>query len=230
MPNVAVIFGGPSLERQVSSLTGRQAAAAVARRGRESGARYWAGAGDWFRVSPNLEAPDFLDGVPSKAEPVSLELGGREPGFHEVRSFGRRGRIEIAAAVMCCHGGPGEDGRLQGLLDLAGIAYTGPGPACAAPTMDKLAFGGMVESAGLPVLPRISWSHSSPEPSFPGPYIIKPRFGGSAIRVELVADLQTPRDLAQNSTYLRRGAGLEQYRRGADDVSIVLRSDTDVPA
>ncbi len=228
MPNVAVIFGGPSLEHDVSILTGLQAAHALSRSGREPIALYWSEAGDWFRVSPNLEAPDFLDGVPSKAEPVSLELGGREPGFHEVRSFGRRGRIEIAAAVMCCHGGPGEDGRLQGLLDLAGIAYTGPGAACAALTMDKLAFGGMVESAGLPVLPRISWSHSSPEPSFPGPYIIKPRFGGSSIGVELVADLQTARDLAQNSTYLRRGAVLEQYRRGAEDIYIAIRSYPDL--
>ncbi len=228
MPNVAVIFGGPSLEHDVSILTGLQAAHALSRSGQEPTALYWSEAGDWFRVSPRLEAPDFLDGVPAKAEPVALELGGREPGFHEARSFGRRGRIEISAAVICCHGGPGEDGRLQGLLDLAGVAYTGPGAACAALTMDKLAFGGMVESAGLPVLPRISWSHSSPEPSFSGPYIVKPRFGGSSIGVELVADLQTARDLAQNSVYLRRGAVLEQYRPNAEDIYIAIRSHPDL--
>src|SRR5258708_16828636 len=213
MPNVAVILGGPSLEHDVSILTGPQAAHALSRSGRESIALYWSEAGDWFRVSPNLEAPDFLEVVPSGAEPVSLELGGREPGFHEVRSFGRRGRIEIAAAVMCCHGGPGEDGRLQGLLDLAGIAYTGPGAACAALTMDKLAFGGMVESARLPVLPRISWSHSLPQPSFPGPYIIKPRFGGSSIGVELVADRHTARHPAQHPTSLAPAAALHPSRR-----------------
>src|SRR5258706_656504 len=204
MPNVAVIFGGPSLEHDVSILTRLQAAHSLSRSGQEPVALYWSEAGDWFRVSPRLEAPDFLDGVPAKAEPVSLELGGREAGFHEARSFGRRGRIEISAAVICCHGGPGEDGRLQGLLDLAGVAYTGPGAACAALTMDKLAFDGMVQSAGLPVLPPISWSHSSPEPSFSGPYIINPALGGASIGVELVADLQTARDLAQDSVYLRR--------------------------
>jgi D-alanine-D-alanine ligase len=228
MPDVAVVFGGPSLEHDVSILTGLQAAHVLARGDSEPIALYWSEAGDWFRVSPRLEAPDFLEGVPARAEPVSLEIGGREPGFCETRSFGRRGRIEISAAVICCHGGPGEDGRLQGLLDLAGVAYTGPGAACAALTMDKLAFGGMAASAGLPVLPRISWSRSSPEPSFPGPYIIKPRFGGSSIGVELVADLQTARDLAQNSAYLRRGAVLEQYRPNAEDLYIAIRSHPDL--
>jgi D-alanine-D-alanine ligase len=228
MPGAAVIFGGPSLEHDVSVLTGLQAAHALSRGGQEPIALYWTESGEWFRVSASLEAPDFLDGVPARAEPVSLELGGREPGFYEARSFGRRGRIELSAAVICCHGGPGEDGRLQGMLDLAGVAYTGPGAACAALTMDKLAFGGMCESAGLPVLPRVTWSHSSPEPSFPGPYIVKPRFGGSSIGVELVADLQTARDLAQNSAYLRRGAVLEQYRQGAEDIYIAIRTHPDL--
>jgi D-alanine-D-alanine ligase len=228
MPDVAVVFGGPSLEHDVSILTGLQAARVLARGGREPVALYWSEAGDWFRVSPGLEAPDFLEGVPAKAEPVTLETGGREPGFHETRSFGRRGRIEISAAVICCHGGPGEDGRLQGLLDLAGVAYTGPGAACAALTMDKLAFGGMAAAAGLPVLPRIGWSHTSPEPSFPGPYIVKPRFGGSSIGVELVADAQTARDLVQNSAYLRRGAVLEQYRPSAEDLYIAIRTHPDL--
>src|SRR5260221_10779950 len=167
MPNIAVIFGGPSLEHGVSILTGLRAARVLSRSGHEPIALYWSEAGDWFRVSPNLEAPDLLEGVPAKAEAVSLELGGREPGFHEARSFGRRGRVEISAVVICCHGGPGEDGRLQGLLDLAGIAYTGPSAACAALTMDKLAFGGMAQSAGLPGVPRNSWGPPSPEPPLP---------------------------------------------------------------
>ena len=169
MPDLAVMFGGPSLEHDVSILTGLQAARVLSRNGQAPVALYWSESNAWFRVPADLEASDFLGGVPSAARPVSLEIGVRQPGFYEQRSFGRRERIDISATVVCCHGGPGEDGRLQGLLDLSGIAYTGPGAACAALTMDKLAFGGVVEAAGLPVLPRISWSPSSPEPAVPGP-------------------------------------------------------------
>ena len=224
MASLSVIFGGPSLEHDVSILTGLQAARVLSRNGQEPVALYWSENNEWFRVPHDLEAPAFLEGVPSGARAVSLELGGREPGFYETRSLGRRNRIDISAAVVCCHGGPGEDGRLQGLLDLAKIAYTGPSSACAALTMDKLAFGSLVESAGLAVLPRINWSSSSPEPPFSGPYIVKPRFGGSSLGVELVNDVQTARDLVQTSTYLRRGAVLEQYQADVEDLYIAIRT------
>ncbi len=224
MPSPSVVFGGPSLEHDVSILTGLQAARVLARNGREPVVLYWSESNGWFRVRPDLEAPAFLDGVPSDARQVCLELGSGEPGFYETRSFGRRSLIDISAAVNCCHGGPGEDGRLQGLFDLAAIAYTGPTAACAALTMDKLAFGGMMDAAGLPVLPRIAWSSSAPEPSFAGPYIVKPRFGGSSIGIEIASDIQTARDLAKTSVYLRRGAVLEQYRDGVEDLYIAIRT------
>lgn len=224
MSQPAVIFGGPSLEHDVSILTGLQASRVLARSNRDPIVLYWTEVNTWYRLPSGLEASAFMEGVPSGARPVTLELGGREPGFYETRSMGRRSRIEISAAVICCHGGPGEDGRLQGLLDLAGVPYTGPGAACAALTMDKLAFGAVMASAKLPALPRIAWSSSSPEPDFPGPYIVKPRFGGSSIGIEIVGDVQTARDLAENAPLLRRGAVLEPYKANLKDLYIAIRS------
>lgn len=224
MSTLSVVFGGPSLEHDVSILTGLQAARVLSRSGKEPAVLYWSESNDWFLVPKDLEASAFLEGAPSGARPVSLELGGSQPGFYEMRSLGRRSRMDITAAVVCCHGGPGEDGRLQGLFDLAGIAYTGPNAACAALTMDKLAFSGMVEAAGLPTLPRIAWGPSSPEPPFPGPFIVKPRLGGSSIGIEIVGDAQTARDLAKSSVYLRRGAVLEQYRPNLEDLYIAIRT------
>jgi len=176
-------------------------------------------------VPSGLEASAFLQEEPSGAQAVTLELGGDEPGFYESRSIRRRSRrIDISAAVVCCHGGPGEDGRLQGLLDLAGVPYTGPGAACAALTMDKLAFGALMASAKLPALPRIAWSASSPEPDFPGPYIVKPRFGGSSIGIEIVGDAQTARDLVKTVPLLQRGAVLDPYKANLKDLYIAIRS------
>jgi D-alanine-D-alanine ligase len=225
MSQPAVIFGGPSLEHDVSILTGLQASRVLARINSDPIVLYWTEANRWYRVPSGLEASAFLEGVPPGARPVTLELGGREPGFYEARPIGRRrSRIEISAAVVCCHGGPGEDGRLQGLLDLAGVPYTGPGAACAALTMDKLAFGALMASAKLPALPRIAWSPSSPEPDFPGPYIVKPRFGGSSIGIEIVGDAQTARDLAKSAPLLQRGAVLEPYKANLKDLYIAIRS------
>lgn len=224
MSSPSVVFGGPSWEHDVSILTGLQALRVLARSGAEPIGLYWSELNGWFRVPADLEASAFLEGVPREGRPLSLELGGAEPGFYESRSLGRRSRLEISAAVICCHGGPGEDGRLQGMLDLAGIAYTGPSSACAALTMDKLAFGGVVETAKLPALPRVFWSLSATEPPFEGPYIVKPRFGGSSIGIEVVQDADTARDLVKVSPYLSRGAILEQYRPGLEDLYIAIRT------
>jgi D-alanine-D-alanine ligase len=224
MPNPSVVFGGPSWEHDVSILTGLQALRVLARGGAEPIGLYWSELNGWFRVPAGLEASAFLEGAPKEAQPLSLEVRGEDPGFYESRSFGRRARLDISAAVICCHGGPGEDGRLQGMFDLARIAYTGPSSDCAALTMDKLAFGGMVEAANLPALPRVAWTSSSPEPSFPGPYIIKPRFGGSSIGIEVTQEIETARDLVKTSSYLSRGAVLEQYVPGLEDLYIAIRT------
>ena len=141
---------------------------------------------------------DFIDGVPRGAQSLQLVTGGEGAGF--VAGAGRLGRtrpLPIDVVVNCCHGGPGEDGTLQAALDLAGVAYTGPGVAGAALGMDKLAFAGVAQAAGLPVLPRVllrqavTGSGAAGDVGFPGPYILKPRFGGSSIGVEVVADLDT---------------------------------------
>jgi D-alanine-D-alanine ligase len=127
-------------------------------------------------------------------------------------------------ALVCCHGGPGEDGSLQAALDLAGIRHAGPSVAGAALGMDKLAFGAVVASAGLPTLPRSLLVGGVTEIGFPGPYIVKPRFGGSSIGIEVVADLETALTLLESSLYLTNGAVVEPYRPELFDLQVSVRS------
>jgi D-alanine-D-alanine ligase len=210
--NAGVIFGGPSPEHDVSIVTGLAAARALG----DVIAIYWSKTGEFFEVEPGLEAADFLQGPPAKARPVRLAAG---EGF-----LGKRDkRLEISALVNCCHGGPGEDGSLQGALDLAGVRYTGPAVAGAALGMDKLAFGDVVVHAGLPSLPRAALSDATAV-DFDGPYIVKPRFGGSSIGVETVSDLDTARARLGANVHLRAGAVIEPYRGDAIDLNIGIRS------
>lgn len=230
MRDLAVMFGGPSPEHDVSVLTGLQAARALA--GRAEGrsgpqqvrALYWARTGEWFEVDPALEGAAFADGVPRGAAPLRLVAS---PGGGFVARggvLGKERKVEVEVALNCCHGGPGEDGALQGALDLAGVAYTGPSAAGAALGMDKLAFGAAVAAAGLACLPRAALQAAGPEPGFPGPYILKPRFGGSSIGIEVVADLATARARLGVNPHLRRGAVVEPYRPDLVDIQVALRS------
>lgn len=152
----AVLFGGPSPEHDISILTGLQAARALLSTQSGVVGIYWSKTGEFFRVPPTLEAPAFAQGVPAGAEPLML-VTGTKSGFGSLTS-GLRPKLEllpIDVVVNCCHGGPGEDGSLQGAMDLAGIRYTGPSAATAALGMDKLSFGALASAAGLPALPRV---------------------------------------------------------------------------
>src|SRR3974390_1698863 len=120
VPDVAIIFGGPSPEPDVSILAGLQAARELAAAAGSVRALYWSKLGEWFEVDHHLEASAFVDGVPRGATAVRLVAASGGGFVAESGRFGRGRSLQFDAAVVCCHGGPGEDGTLQAALDLAG--------------------------------------------------------------------------------------------------------------
>jgi D-alanine-D-alanine ligase len=212
MTRPAVVFGGPSDEHDISILTGLQACHALS----EVEAFYWSKGGDWFQIEPDAEAADFTAGPPRRSKPVQL-IPSVGQGF-----VGRR-PIPVSAVLICCHGGPGEDGTLQGIFDLAGLRYTGPGQATSALGMDKLAFGAAMSAAGLPTLPRrlVSAENAPPEG---GPFIIKPRFGGSSIGIEVVEDWETALALVATSPFYGNGGVAEPFLAESRDLQLAVRT------
>lgn len=211
----AVLFGGPSDEHDISVLTGLQVARALG--GIE--AIYWSKAGEWYSVDADLEAGDFVDGVPRKSREISFVAS---PGQGFVL---RKKPMALDALLIACHGGPGEDGTLQGMLDLAGVRYTGPGQAASALGMDKLAFGAAMAAAGLPTLPRaLVMTGEEPAPGFDGPYIVKPRFGGSSIGIEVAEDWATVLALRASSRYFDQGAVVEPFLARSRDLQVAVRT------
>ncbi|HET8991352.1 MAG TPA: hypothetical protein VFN59_09665 [Acidimicrobiales bacterium] len=221
---IAVLFGGPAPEHDISILTGLQALRELARAGRDPLGVYWTKTGTFLAVEPGAEAEDFLAGPPKGSTALALRAGP-EGGLFSVggRLKGER-RLEVEAVVVATHGAPGEDGTLQGLLDLAGLAYTGPSVAGAAIGMDKWVFGSLVAAAGLPTLPRALLGPETDALAFGGPYIVKPRFGGSSIGIDVVADLATARARLATNVHLTNGAVVEPYREDLRDVQIALRT------
>jgi len=101
------------------------------------------------------------------------------------------------------HGEWGEDGRVQGVLDLFGAPYTHSGVMASALAMDKHRSKAVLRDVGITVpkgalVPRLSAAKDHPmEP----PYVVKPNAQGSSVGVYIVKDgANAPADMADNET------------------------------
>lgn len=220
MVSTAVLFGGPSDEHDISILTGLQVVRDLPG---ETLALYWSKRGEWFAIEPESEASDFVEGVPRKAREVVFAAHPGGGFIYKKKPF------PIDVAFIACHGGPGEDGTLQGALDLAHLRYTGPGQAASALGMDKFAFGAAMAAVGLPTLPRtLVTGHREVDPGYEGPYIIKPRYGGSSIGIEVADDWRTVSALVRSSPHFFSGGVAEPFLAGSRDLQVAVRTYPDL--
>jgi D-alanine-D-alanine ligase len=81
-----------------------------------------------------------------------------------------------------------------------------------------------VGGAGLPTLPRHLLVADAAPPAFAGPYIVKPRFGGSSIGIDVVDDFETALARLAANPHLGSGAVLEPYRPDMEDLQIGVRT------
>jgi len=96
----------------------------------------------------------------------------------------------IEAAFIALHGRFGEDGSIQGLLELMGIPYTGSGVLSSALAMNKVFSKIVFKSAGLTIAPhQVLRQGEKLELSFALPVVVKPSQEGSSVGVSIVHDL-----------------------------------------
>jgi D-alanine-D-alanine ligase len=161
---VAVLSGGRSSEHEVSLESGRSVAEALERSGHEV-----------VRVAIDRDGGWSLGGT---AAP------GRLPGPDVVAAL--RG-VDVAFPVL--HGPFGEDGTVQGLLELADVAYVGSGVAASSLSMDKDLFKAVMRDAGVPVTPNVT-VRAGEEPRTPAtfPVFVKPARLGSSVGITRARD------------------------------------------
>jgi len=96
----------------------------------------------------------------------------------------------VQIAFLALHGGFGENGSIQGMLEVLGIPYTGSGVLASAIAMDKEASKKVFRYHGIPVPPYVVLDCQSlngmPQTGFDLPWVVKPAAEGSSIGVSIV--------------------------------------------
>jgi len=152
---VAVLFGGPSVEHDVSIITAQQLMAVMEPR-HEPIPVYLARDGRWWTGDALLDIGSFGQDAPAGAEPCELRLGRDGAPFASPGGSRFKGDrdLQVDAAINSIHGTGGEDGSLLGALELSGIPYVGGGVTAAAVSMDKHLTKLVVAEAGIRVAPH----------------------------------------------------------------------------
>jgi D-alanine-D-alanine ligase len=122
----------------------------------------------------------------------ALEEGGYQAVGIEVSAdiVSRLSAVEIAVAFIALHGRWGEDGTVQGLLELLRIPYTGSGVLASALAMNKIKAKEIFRYHGIPTPEFITLPEGKEvaEPPFPPPWVVKPASEGSTIGIDIVMD------------------------------------------
>ena len=204
--NVALIFGGCTPEHEVSIVTAHQVCLAL-QENHHVIPIYVTKNGEWLTSDAFHDLSTFANGTlphPSDFDKVAVEFHP-EPKFvinskhwlgQQVR---KRTVLPVDVVFPAIHGMHGEDGTLQGMLELMNLPYVGAGVVGSAVGMDKIMMKAVLNENELPILPYLWWTQhewetrcdeiiEDVETTLSYPLFVKPAMGGSSIGVSHVKD------------------------------------------
>ncbi len=245
---VGVIFGGRSVEHEVSVITGYQAIEALDKQRYEVTPIYLARDNVWYIGRELLDISFFRKDHPAlerltrvypspDAARGKLNLIEASP-----KALHKRLVTEIDLVIPATHGTFGEDGCLQGLLEFAGVPYAGSDVHASAIGMDKLLTKAVLQAKGLPYLSytAVDGTEYENDPvatvdrienDIEYPVIIKPAQLGSSVGVKMVGSRTGLEDALEFALRFGEKALVEQYIEGGMEVNCaVLDGDPPVPS
>ena len=227
MQKVCVIFGGASSEHEVSlrsatcvieNINPKKYQIAMVGITKQGGWYHYTGpidlisTGEWEKspfIEPCLISPDpreggiiLLEGELFPSEKVRREIIGKND-FEEVQAIKKVSGLRVLPVDVVfpvLHGKNGEDGTIQGLLDMAEIPYVGCGVLSSAACMDKEVMHVMLENAGVPKTKLVAVRRDDMkdfvqlteylEKEIEYPMFIKPANAGSSVGISKVKTQQ----------------------------------------
>lgn len=235
------------MEHEISVITGYQALEAIDRTRWEPFPVYLDSENVWY-VGEELNSLDFFRQDPLPLNRLERVYAAPDPSRCQLRlrpikqKWWRTREWAFDLVLPATHGTYGEDGSLQGLLEMANIPYVGAGVAGSALGMDKILTKRLLSSGGLPVLTgcevhKQEWETNRDrvvktwKERLGFPMIVKPATLGSSIGVSKVEDEEALKRGVDFSLRFGDWALGEPYCEGAKDLNCaVIDGDPPIPS
>ncbi len=238
---VAVIFGGRSVEHDVSIVTGHQIMRAFDATRYEVVPVYITRDGRWFTGEPLRNLDNFTNEIASLrgVQSAVLSPSTQHHGLivNPVAGLFQKSEVKrIDVLFPAVHGSHGEDGTLQGLFELADVPYVGCGVLGSSLGNDKALTKQVLRQNGVPVVEdvvftRAEWQED-PEAilnkinaNFPYPVFVKPVTLGSSIGVSRVEDSAMLRATIEVATTFDRRVMVEPAVVGCQEINCAVMGD-----
>jgi len=231
---VLVLAGGDSPERDVSLDSARGIATAL----RESGYRVLVADPARPDVAPSEDDSEIFRGAGIAAEPPELDDDpfAARAEFVRVLSGWRAYGIDIVFNAL--HGGTGEDGTVQAVMEYVGVPFTGSGALASALAMDKWISKRLAAAAGVPVPRGERFERSALESGtleqtvreiLRPPLVVKPNAQGSSVGLSVVEDFAALDAAAAKAFKVDRAILVEEYIAGREITQACLDGAPDLP-
>lgn len=224
--NIMVIFGGPSGEHEVSLSSAKGVIenldkekydvipAAIDRQGKwllgDKGQRY---------LVENTGEKKIEEQISKEQSQTEIEIAAKDiSNFTE----GQTGAEKIDLVLPIIHGPYGEDGRLQGMLEMLGLPYAFSGTLASALAMNKIKTKVLAKNAGLTVLPSITLNNTE-DFDFQNnlielalPLVIKPNELGSSVGISIAKTKEEFETAVKESFKYCDQIMLEKFQKGRE--------------
>lgn len=206
--NVAVFFGGRSVEHEISVISALQAINAFDSEKYNIIPVYISKKGRWYTGDDLLNIRNFkdMDALTGRLTEVFMRPEYGDYNLYSARTsaFSKRNKVvaELHVVIPVLHGTNGEDGVFEGLLDTIGIPYAGCNTLSSANGMDKITMKMILRSEGLPVVDYVWFTDkqwysdrdamvAKVEDKLTYPVIVKPANLGSSVGISKAADRES---------------------------------------
>jgi D-alanine-D-alanine ligase len=230
---VLLLAGGDSPERDVSLSSSRGIAKAL----RDAGHRVLIADPAQPRGTPTEYDEAIFDGTSIGTEPPRIgDVSAARAAF--VRLLASRSDWDFDIVFNGLHGGAGENGSLQAVLDYLAIPYTGSGAAASALAMDKQRAKIIAASAGVPVPQGLHVERSAlgagtleqqVRESLALPLVVKPNAQGSSVGLSIVHSYEELDAAARTAFAVDDSILIERYIEGREITQAMVEGAPDLP-